>query len=62
MAILGKNLHARPFIPAITNNELASVPHDRYFSWIPQLTLLLAWNTKLKLERSSLLKNLKQNI
>lgn len=62
MSIFGENLHAWALIATITHDELARVAHDSNLSWIPQLTLLLAWYSKLKLEVSSFVEYLKEQV
>lgn len=57
MSTLGEDLHTGTFVAAIAYNEFAIVVHNSNLAWIPELTLLLASDTKLKLECTHFIKD-----
>lgn len=58
VTVLGKDLHSRTFISAITDDKLAVGSHYGHLSREPQLTFFLAGNAEMELERAVLLKDL----
>lgn len=59
MPILREYLHSRSLVAPVADDEFSAVPHDRYFSRVPQLALFLAGNSELKLENASFLEYLR---
>lgn len=58
VTVLGEDLHARTFITAIADDELAVGSHHCDLAWEPKLTFFLTGNAEVELEAAVLLEDL----
>jgi len=56
--MLGEYLHPGSLVAAVAHHELSGAFHHCHLAWVPELSLLLARNTKLIAESSVFLKHL----